>query len=159
MRTLIWLWRSTRSEKCRPVSKGSSGSGLSSSRSTAKCSPMVRARTDPPRLVFFVPELHHLVQLNQGGDLGHRDEVVAAKPSDLTLHPALLMGALDPRAAVEALDAVVGAKRRPPLGLHPLAGEPQDLGDCGLEVVVAQHIDALTARAPVLLKLIDTSGL
>lgn len=40
----------------------------------------------------------------------------------------------------------MGAKRRPPLGLHPLAGESQDLGDRGLEVVVGDLAEGNPAQ-------------
>ncbi len=63
--------------------------------------------------------------------------MVAAKPADVAFHSALLVGALLTRLAVERLDPVVGAESRPACGLHPGTGEPQNLSDGGLEVVVA----------------------
>jgi hypothetical protein len=39
--------------------------------------------------------------------------------------------------AVEGLQIEVAAKRGPPFGLHPRPRKAQDLGDGGLEVVVA----------------------
>ncbi|MDH6222860.1 hypothetical protein M2283_010212 [Streptomyces pseudovenezuelae] len=101
----------------------------------------LRTRPDAPTLVLQVPPLDHLVQLGEGGDLGDRDEVVAAEVADLALDSALLMGAFDVRAAVEALDAPVRTKGDPPLGFRPLPREPQDLGDRRLQVVVA-HLAA-----------------
>ncbi len=48
MRTAIWLYRSTRGVNTRPVSNGSSGSGINSGCSTSKYSSIVRGR-DPIR--------------------------------------------------------------------------------------------------------------
>ncbi|MCT2544071.1 hypothetical protein N0O83_14690 [Streptomyces atratus] len=60
---------------------------------------------NPAGVVLPVPLLDHLVQLGERGDLGDRDEVVAAEVADLPLDAALLVGAFDAWAAVEALDA------------------------------------------------------
>jgi hypothetical protein len=66
----------------------------------------VGARPDPPGIVVGVPPVDHRVELGQRGDLWDRDEMVAAKPADLALHPAFLVGALLARLAVERLQTV-----------------------------------------------------
>jgi hypothetical protein len=57
----------------------------------------VGTRPDPACLV---PAVHQLVQLGQRVDLGHRDEVVAAKPPDLPLRPALPLDGAEIRRTV-----------------------------------------------------------
>ena len=57
-----------------------------------------------------IPGRDETVQLRQRGDLGHRDQVAAAEPADLSFHPAFLMSALLARTAKEAIDAVVTAQ-------------------------------------------------
>ncbi len=63
--------------------------------------------------------------------------VVASGPADLPLDAALLVCTLDSGLAIEGFDAVVGTDGGPPVGLDPLAGEPDHARDGGLEVVVA----------------------
>ncbi|MDH6493702.1 hypothetical protein M2157_009789 [Streptomyces sp. SAI-127] len=97
--------------------------------------------TDAPALVLKIPPVDHLVQLGEGGDLRDRHEVVAAEIADLALHPALLVGALDARTAVETLDPPVRTESDPPLRFRALPGEAQDLGDRRFQIVVA-HLAA-----------------
>ncbi|MER5432388.1 hypothetical protein [Streptomyces sp. NPDC002588] len=63
--------------------------------------------------------------------------MVAAEPADLAFDAAFLVGAVDARRAVEDLQAGPGAAGRQAVGLHPGAGEAEDAGDRGGEVVVA----------------------
>lgn len=63
--------------------------------------------------------------------------MVASEPADLPLDAALLVRTLDSGLAIEGFDAVVGTDGGPPVGLDPLAGEPDHARDGGLEVVVA----------------------
>lgn len=76
------------------------------------------------------------VELGDRVHPGHRDQVVAAEPAALDLDPALLVGALLARAAVEGVEPVVGPEGDPLAGLHPSAAE-QHPSDRRLEVVVA----------------------
>ena len=68
------------------------------------------------------PHLDLLVELVEGVDLGHGDQVVAAEPPDLALDPALLVGAVDAGLAVERVEAVVRAEQHPPVVLVPGSG-------------------------------------
>jgi hypothetical protein len=102
------------------------------------------AGPDPPGIVGFVPGVDHSVEFGEGVDLGDRDEVVASEPADLPLDAALLVRTLDSGLAIEGFDAVVGTDGGPPVGLDPLAGEPDHARDGGLEVVVAD----LSGRHP-----------
>ncbi|HEX8868836.1 MAG TPA: hypothetical protein VF821_24460 [Lentzea sp.] len=97
----------------------------------------VRPGADPPALVVGVPFVDHRVELGQRVDLGHRHQVVAAEPADLSLDPALLVSAVDAGLAVERLEIKVRTERGPPLGLHPLPLEAEHLGGRGPQVVVA----------------------
>jgi hypothetical protein len=63
--------------------------------------------------------------------------VVAAEPADLPLDTALLVSALQARLAVERIDREVRTERGPSSGFDSLPGEPEDLGDRGPQVVVA----------------------
>ena len=77
---------------------------------------------DPPgvdvaEVVEAVALGHQLVQLGQGGDLGHRDHVAPAEPADLAFDPALLMGAVLAGQAEEGLEDVVAAQRDEAVGL------------------------------------------
>jgi hypothetical protein len=56
----------------------------------------VGARPDPPAIVVDVPRLDHGIELGQGGDLGDRDQMVAAKPADLALDPPFSCAPLMP---------------------------------------------------------------
>lgn len=104
----------------------------------AKCSPdRAGAGPDPPGIVGFVPGVDHSVELGEGVDFWDGDEVVASEPADLPLDAALLVRTLDSGLAIEGFDAVVGTDGGPPVGLDPLAGEPDHARDGGLEVVVA----------------------
>ncbi|MFF2066970.1 hypothetical protein ACFVWZ_35200, partial [Streptomyces sp. NPDC058200] len=87
--------------------------------------------------VVQVPLVDHLVQLGEGVDFRDRGEVVAAEVADHPFDAALLVGAFDAGAAVEALDVEVRAEGDPPVGLHPGAVQSQHLGDGRLQVVVA----------------------
>jgi hypothetical protein len=77
--------------------------------------------------------------------------VVASEPADLPLDAALLVRTLDSGLAIEGFDAVVGTDGGPPVGLDPLAGEPDHARDGGLEVVVtdlpgrhpAEHVEGV----------------
>src|SRR4051812_33767521 len=63
--------------------------------------------------------------------------LVPTQAADLPLDAALLVCTLDSGLAIEGFDAVVGTDGGPPVGLDPLAGEPDHARDGGLEVVVA----------------------
>ena len=78
------------------------------------------------------------VQLGERPDSGDGHQVTAAEPADLALDPALLMAALDPGQAIEAVEAVVGAQPDEPFVLQPVPTQ-QDLDDRGLQVVVADQ--------------------
>lgn len=95
------------------------------------------AGPDPPGVVGFVPGVDHSVELGEGVDFWDGDEVVASEPADLPLDAAFLVRTLDSGLAIEGFDAVVGTDSGPPVGLDPLAGEPDHARDGGLEVVVA----------------------
>ncbi|MBB5925864.1 hypothetical protein [Streptomyces echinatus] len=58
------------------------------------------SRPDAAGVILPVPLLDHLVQLAERGDLGDRNEVVAAEEADLAFDRALLVGAFDARPAV-----------------------------------------------------------
>lgn len=49
----------------------------------------------------MAPPVNQRVQLGERLDLGHRNQVVAAKPADLALDAALLVGAADAWLAAE----------------------------------------------------------
>jgi hypothetical protein len=70
--------------------------------------------------------------------------VVTAKPADLPLDTALLVSTLQAWLAVERIDREVRTERRPPGSFDALPGEPEDLGDCRPQVVVAN----LASRDP-----------
>lgn len=63
--------------------------------------------------------------------------MVAAEPADVAFHPAFLVCPFHAGLAVERIQAHVGPERGPSCGFHPGSGEPEHLGDRGLEVVVA----------------------
>jgi hypothetical protein len=67
--------------------------------------------------------------------VGHRHQVVAAEPAALTLHTALLVGALPPGPAVERVEPRPGTKLHPPIRLGPVPPE-QHSGHGGFQVVV-----------------------
>ena len=52
--------------------------------------------TDVTVVVFRHRRGDERVEVIEGGQGGDRDKVAAAEPADLTLHPTLLMGAVDP---------------------------------------------------------------
>ncbi len=79
------------------------------------------------------------VQLGEVGDLGDGDEVVAAKAPDLTLHAALLMGALLAAAGELRGEQVVGAQRHEAVRLHPAAAF-QHFCHGGAQIVVADGL-------------------
>ena len=91
---------------------------------------------DPAVLVLGVGGGQQLVELCDRVDFGHRDAVGAAEPAALTLHPALLMRAVDAGLAVEGVETVVGTERHPPVGLEPVAAG-QHPRHRRLQVVVA----------------------
>ncbi len=93
---------------------------------------------DPPGVVGGIGGGHDRVELGQGGDRRQRDEVTAAEPADLALDPALLMGALNPGLAEEAVEAVVRTQRDEPRVLHPLTAQHHPHHRRG-EVVIADH--------------------
>ncbi len=103
---------------------------------------------DAAGIVLPVPLLDHLIQLGERGDLGDRNEVVAAEVADLSLDPAFLMGALDARPAVEAFDTEVRLEGDPPIRLHPGPAQSQHLGHGGLEIVVADLAPRDPAQRP-----------
>src|SRR4051794_35082388 len=78
---------------------------------------------DPAGVVGVVERRQPGVELCDRGDLRDGDEMGAAEPAALALHPALLVGALDARAAVERVEAVVGAELHPAVGLLAVAAE------------------------------------
>jgi hypothetical protein len=89
---------------------------------------------DATRVVIDIPGIHEAVQLGRTVDLANRDEVVAAKPADLALDPALLVCAADPGLAAERLQAEGGRDRGPPISLDPVPTGPEDLGDRALRL-------------------------
>jgi hypothetical protein len=94
--------------------------------------------TDVTVVVFRHRRGDERVEVIEGGQGGDRDEVAAAEPADLTLHPTLLMGAVDPWQAEERVEQVMGPQGDEPLVDDPLAAHhhPQDRR---LEVVVADQ--------------------
>jgi hypothetical protein len=96
----------------------------------------VATRRVPPFVIRGVPGIDHGVQVLDRVGFGDRDEVVAAKPADVALDPALLVRPGDAGLAVERLDPVVRPECGPAVCLDPLPGEPEDRCDGGLEVVV-----------------------
>ena len=80
-----------------------------------------------------------VVELGHRRDMGDRDEMAATEPADLGLHPALLVAALDPGLAEEAVEAVVASERDEPLGLDAGAAL-EHLGHRRLQVVVADPV-------------------
>lgn len=63
--------------------------------------------------------------------------MVTTEPADLPLDTALFVSALQAWLAVERIDREVRTERRPSSSFDPLPGEPEDLGDRGPQVVVA----------------------
>jgi len=80
-----------------------------------------------------------LVELGEGGDHRDRDQVAAAEPATLTLHPTLLVGALQARLAEERVEPIVAAQDDKPLVLDAVAAL-EDPCDRRLEVVVADPV-------------------
>lgn len=105
-----------------------------------------RPRTDPPVPVVQIPLVDELVQLGERVDFRDRREVVPAEVADHPFDAALLVGAFDAWAAVEALDVEVRAEGDPPVGLHPRPIQPQHLGDGRFQVVVADLAPRDTAQ-------------
>ena len=97
-------------------------------------------------IVEAIPLGDQLVQLRQGGDLGHGHHVATTEPADLALHATLLVCPVLARTTVEGVEEIVAAQSDEALGLGPVATH-QHPGDGGLEVVVA---DAFGNGAEVL---------
>ena len=121
-------------------------------------------------VVPLVASGHQAVQHLHRDDVGDRDEVAPAEPSDLAFHASLLMGALDAGQAEEGLEAVVAAHGDEPVGLDPTPplhhpdhgrlqvvvadapGHPAEVGESG-HVPVEEHllglvhVDAMEALA------------
>ena len=71
------------------------------------------AVADPAVVIGQVVADQQFVELGHRRDYRDRDQVVAAEPAALALHPALLMGALDTGVAVERVEPVDGTGTRP----------------------------------------------
>jgi hypothetical protein len=59
---------------------------------------------DVTQVVTCHPLHDQFVDLGQTRDVGDRDQMPAAEPADLALHPALLMGAFDAGLAEERIE-------------------------------------------------------
>jgi hypothetical protein len=81
------------------------------------------AVADPAVLVLVVSGLKELVELGDRVHDRHRDRVGAAEPATLTLHAALLVGAVDAGLAVERVETTGGAERDQAVGLKPVPAE------------------------------------
>jgi len=79
---------------------------------------------------------HQVVQGDEAPNVRDRHHDVAAGPAQLTYHPAVLMGALDPGLTEEGLEAVVVTRGDEPLNLEP-APTFHHPDHCGLQVVIA----------------------
>ena len=74
-----------------------------------------------PSVVGMIGVGQALVQLGHRATTRDGDQVTAAEPADLALHPALLMRAAHAGLAEERVEPVVAAQRDEPLVLHPVA--------------------------------------
>lgn len=105
---------------------------------------------DMPGVFGRVDGRQPLIELRQGLHPRRRDQMLAAEPAALVLHPALLMGAFPTRRAVERREAVPRSERRPPRRLRARAAEQHQLHR-RLEVVIpdvdrrhpTQHLERL----------------
>jgi hypothetical protein len=79
------------------------------------------AVADAAGVIGGVRSLEVLVELGEGGDHGDGDQVAAAEPATLTLHPTLLVGALDAGLAEERVEPIVAAQGDEPLVLDAVA--------------------------------------
>ena len=155
-RTVTRACRSTLGVKVSQVGNASLGSGRSDARSSCPSWPTVWARL-PIRRCSSLASAAASSSLSSADrvDFGHRDAVGAAEPATLTLHPTLLMGAVDAGLAVEGVEAVVGAERDPPVRLEPVPAG-QHPRHRRLQVVVAdvppRHPAQLVERIHVALQ-------
>ena len=106
----------------------------------------VGSTADAPGVISLVSGVDHGVELLERLDIGDGDQVVAAEPADLPLNTAFLVSPLQAWLAVERVDGEVRTERRPPGGFDSLPGEPEDLGDRGPQVVVADLASGDTAE-------------
>ena len=60
-------------------------------------------------VVGLVGGTEQQVELRQAGNPGHGHQMAAPEATDLTLHAALLVGAVDPGLAEERVEPEVGA--------------------------------------------------
>src|SRR4030095_14409934 len=135
------LWSTRWAGSSRAASNGSSGRASRWGRSAAKCSPTVLvgwavragggalaagagARADAAGVIGHVGGLQVLVELTDRDDHGDGDQVPAAEAAALTLHPTLLVGALQAGLAEERVEPVVAAQGDEPLVLDARAGPP-----------------------------------
>src|SRR5205807_5944959 len=95
-----------------------------------------RAGPDETVVIGGVTCSYQLVQLGERTHSGHRNEMVAAEPSDLAFHPTLLMGPLDAGDAVEAVEPVMGTQPHKPRVLQAAAAQ-HDPDHRQLQVVIA----------------------
>ena len=94
---------------------------------------------DAPDVVEAVTLGDQLVELGDGGDLGHGHHVATAEPADLAFDPTLFVRSVLAGLAVEGIEEVVAAQRDEALGLEAVAAH-QHPGDGGLQIVVADAL-------------------
>lgn len=101
---------------------------------------------DPAQVVFDVPTVGERIQFRQRRHLWNGLEAIASESANLALYAALLVRAGDPWLSVEGVNTVVRAKRNPPVYLHALPAEADNLRHRCLEIVVADLTPRQHAR-------------
>ncbi|MED7927771.1 hypothetical protein SMD20_26160 [Nonomuraea sp. LP-02] len=71
------------------------------------------AGADLALVILDIPLLDQVIELADGGDIRHGDEMVAAEPADLAFNPDLLMRAFLTWPAIEGVQPEVGSKGQP----------------------------------------------